>query len=117
MRKVAIMVMAFTFAGGAFADVAGTYTGAGSNPGGGGSYECDVTITRTGEAYSVEWYFDGALGYAGVGIMKNGLFCVGYASSAGYGVVVYEVGADGSLSGVWTAPGFEDLGKEVLKKK
>jgi hypothetical protein len=108
--------IALPFAIAASADVAGTYTGGGTNPGGAGSYDCDVVITKTGEAYSVQWYFGGALGYDGVGIMKNGLFCVGFANPDGYGVVVYDVKADGSLEGVWTGPGAEDLGTETLTK-
>lgn len=110
-------VVALSFATAALADVAGTYTGGGTNPGGAGSYDCDVVITKTGEVYSVQWYFGGALGYDGVGVMKNGLFCVGFANPEGYGVVVYDVKADGSLEGVWTGPGAEELGTETLTKK
>jgi opacity protein-like surface antigen len=111
------VVFALTLANAASADVAGTYTGGGTNPGGAGSYDCDVVITKTGDVYSVQWYFGGALGYDGAGIMKNGLFCVGFASQDGYGVVVYEIGTDGSLSGVWTMAGADELGTETLKKK
>jgi len=118
MRKVLLVtVLAGATAGAAFADVVGEYSGAGTNPGGEGSYTCDVTITKSGPAYGVQWFFEGQLGYEGVGLMKNGLFCVGYASSGGYGVVVYEVQTDGSLLGIWATPGFDGLGSETLKKK
>lgn len=118
MRKVLLVtLLACAAAGAAFADVAGEYSGSGSNPGGEGSYTCDVTITKSGPTYGVVWFFDGQPGYEGVGLMKDGLFCVGYASSGGYGVVVYEVMTDGSLKGVWATPGFDDLGSETLKKK
>ncbi len=106
-------IIGLTLAGSAFADVAGTYTGSGTNPDG-SKYDTEVVITKTGQSYSVQWYFDGNLGYAGVGIMKNGLFCVGYASPDGYGVVVYEVMDDGSLEGIWTGPGAQTLGSETL---
>jgi len=99
------------------ADVVGTYTGHGANPGGAGGYDCDVVVAKNGDVYSVQWYFGGNLGYDGVGIMKNGLFCVGFASPQGYGVVVYTANADGSLDGVWTMPGATDLGTETLKRK
>jgi hypothetical protein len=114
MRAIILFtVIGLALAGGAFADVAGSYTGSGTNPDGSG-YDTEVVITKTGQTYSVQWYFDGNLGYDGVGIMKNGLFCVGFANPDGYGVVVYEVGDDGSLVGVWTGPGAEKLGSEKL---
>jgi hypothetical protein len=111
------LVSALSLSTEVFADVAGTYTGGGTNPGGTDSYDCDVVITKTGEVYNVQWYFGGALGYEGVGITKNGLLCVGFANPEGYGVVVYDVKADGSLEGVWTGPGTEELGTETLTKK
>ena len=117
MRTGLFLLLTVVLAAAAFADVVGEYGGEGANPGGGGSYICDVRITKTGDVYGVQWFFDGVLGYEGVGIMKNGLFCVGYAASGGYGVVVYEVAADGTLEGIWTTPGFDDLGKETLRKK
>jgi hypothetical protein len=117
MKTGLLIFLTALLATAAFADVVGEYAGAGSNPGGVGSYACDVRITRAGDVYGVQWFFEGALGYEGVGIMKNGLFCVGYASGGSYGVVVYEVAADGTLEGVWTTPGFDQLGTETLKKK
>jgi hypothetical protein len=119
VKTLLLVSVAFAFAlvSVASADVAGTYTGGGTNPGCAGSYDCDVVVTKTGDVYSVQWYFGGSLGYDGAGIMKNGLFCVGFASQDGYGVVVYEVAADGSLIGVWTMAGSDELGTETLTKK
>lgn len=117
-RIITMLLLAVVMAAGvAYGDVVGKYSGGGSNPGGGGNYNCDVVIAKNGENYLVQWYINGALAYDGVGIMKNGLLCVGYASGGGYGVVVYEVAADGTLNGVWTTPGFTALGSETLKKK
>jgi hypothetical protein len=116
MRVFALSVLTCALAAAALGDVAGEYRGEGTNPGGQGSYICDVKITRTGDAYEVQWFFDGALGYEGVGIVKDGLFCVGYSSGQGYGVVVYEV-KNGTLEGIWTTPGFDGLGRETLTKK
>lgn len=42
-------------------------------------------------------------------------FAVGFASPAGYGVVAYTVGADGSLDGTWTGAGGTKTGAEILK--
>lgn len=117
MKACALSILTVALAAAAFGDVVGDYAGRGTNPGGKGSYTCDVIITKSGDVYGVQWYFDGSLGYEGVGIMKGGLFCVGYSSGGSYGVVVYDVKADGTLEGVWTTPGFEDLGSETLKKK
>jgi len=94
----------------------GKYTGSGTNPDG-GSYTCDVTVSRAGRAYAVAWYFDGQLGYEGTGIVKGNTFVVGFASPQGYGVVAYTIGRDGSLDGTWTAPGATKLGTEKLKRR
>ncbi len=96
--------------------VEGSYTGTGTNPDG-GSYECDVTVSRNGDAYSVMWYFDGRLGYEGAGILKGSTFVVGYARPQGYGVVAYAVKRDGSLDGTWAGKGSSKVGTEKLKKK
>ena len=98
------------------AGVEGEYTGYGTTPHG-GSYQCDVTVTRTGDAYGVMWYFDGKPAYEGAGILKGNTLVVGYAAPQGYGVVVYEVKADGSLEGTWAAKGSSTVGTESLKKK
>ena len=108
-----LAVIGLTLAVSAFADVAGTYTGSGTNPDG-SKYDTEVVITKTGQTYNVQWFLNGNLGYDGVGIMKNGLFCVGYANPEGYGVVVYEIQDDGSLQGIWTGGGGQSLGSENL---
>lgn len=98
------------------AGVEGKYTGSGTNPDG-GSYECDVTVSRKGDAYAVTWYFDGRLGYEGSGIMKGNTFVVGFAGPQGYGVVAYAVKADGSLDGTWAGKGSSKLGTEKLTRE
>ncbi|NIT37035.1 MAG: hypothetical protein GTN49_11150 [candidate division Zixibacteria bacterium] len=117
MRTVVLLVSTCALAAAAFGDVVGEYQGSGTNPGGQGSYTCDVAITKSGDVYAVQWFFDGELGYEGVGIVKDDLFCVGYTSSGSYGVVVYEVKADGSLDGTWTGAGATNVGTEKLKRK
>jgi hypothetical protein len=102
--------------GGAAGAVEGDYAGFGTNPEG-GSYECEVTVTRSGKVYRVMWYFDGKLGYEGTGILKGDTFVVGYAGPQGYGVVAYAVRADGSLEGTWAGKGSSKLGTEKLTKE
>jgi hypothetical protein len=108
-----LTIIGLILAVGASADVAGNYTGSGTNPDG-SKYDTEVVITKVGQTYSVQWYFDGNLGYEGVGIMKNGFLCVGFANPGGYGIVVYEVKDDGTLEGTWTGPGAKTLGSEKL---
>jgi hypothetical protein len=98
------------------AGVEGKYTGSGTNPEG-GSYKCDVTVSRKGDAYAVTWYFDGKLGYEGTGILKGNTFVVGFAGPRGYGVVAYTVKADGSLDGTWAGKGGSKLGTEKLTQR
>jgi hypothetical protein len=94
----------------------GKYAGSGTNPEG-GSYTCEVNVRRDNRVYLVEWYFDGQLGYEGVGVVKGNNFVVGFAGPQAYGVVAYTIGRDGSLDGTWTAPGSTKLGTEKLKRR
>ena len=112
---ILIGVFGLILASSTFADVAGTYNGSGTNPDG-SKYDTKVIITKTGASFLVQWYFNDALGYEGVGIVKNKLLCVGFANPNGYGVVVYEIKSDDSLDGVWTGPGGGELKTEKLYK-
>ena len=98
-------------------DITGTYEGGGNNPGGAGSYDCTVEITKSGEGYKVVWYFDGQPGYEGTGILKDNTLAVGFANPNGYGVVAYTVNPDGSLDGTWAGAGDVKTGTETLNKK
>ena len=98
------------------AGIAGEYSGFGTTPHG-GSYRCDVTIARKGDAYVVTWSLEGEVAYEGTGILKDNTLVVGYAAPEGYGVVAYDVKADGSLVGEWAAKGASQVGTETLKKK
>jgi hypothetical protein len=98
------------------AGVEGEYSGYGTTPYG-TSYRCDVTVARKGDAYVVTWYLEGKVSYKGTGILKDDTLVVGYAAPEGYGVVAYEVKADGSLEGEWAAKGGSKAGTETLKRK
>jgi len=97
-------------------EVGGTYAGTGTNEDG-SSYNCEVVITKEGDRYKVVWYFDGRPGYEGVGILKNNTLVVGFASEQGYGVVAYDVNADGSLAGSWAGNGNRKTCTERLTVK
>jgi hypothetical protein len=98
-------------------DLSGTYNARGTNPGGEGGYEAKLILARTGDVYRVEWYFDGQLGAQGVGLAGEGSLSVGYRMGDGYGVVVYEVGDDGTLRGQWAIPGTLAAGTEVATRE
>lgn len=103
--------------GGAVAGaIEGHYAAAGTNPDG-SSYKCEVEIKKNGQAYPVAWYFDGKLAYEGTGILKGNTFVVGFINPQGYGVVAYDIKADGSLDGTWTGKGATKAGNEKLTKK
>lgn len=98
-------------------DIIGTYEGSGENPGGAGSYDCTVEISRAGEGYVVVWLFDGQPGYEGSGILMDSTLVVGFANPNGYGIVAYTVNPDGSLDGTWAGMGDTKTGTEMLRRK
>lgn len=107
---------ALGFAATAAADVAGTYTGGDTKPGGTSLYDRGVVITKTGEVYSVQWDRGDGSVYEGVGVMKNGLFCVCFVEPENYLVYVYDIN-DRSIVIFWINPGAEELGTETLPKR
>ena len=111
-----LLVMALGLASTAADDVAGEYVGFGKLPYSGEMYACNVEIIKTGGVYKLRWYFEEGYDYGGVGVIKNGLLCVGYAADIGYGVAIYRIEADGLLDGVFGLPGFKQKGTEKLHR-
>ncbi|MGD8718959.1 MAG: hypothetical protein PVH29_09075 [Candidatus Zixiibacteriota bacterium] len=95
-------------------DVTGEYTGFGQRPYEPGTYGCKVDINKTEEVYRVVWEFEDEFGYEGIGIIKDGYLCVGYAAHIGYGVALYKILPDGTLDGALGLPGFKEIGTEKL---
>jgi hypothetical protein len=82
-------------------DITGDYEATGTNPNGGGGYKADLTITPRGDVYQFSWK-SGGKSYDGVGVMTDGEVAVSYTNGTngkGCGVVLYKIGADGSLDG------------------
>lgn len=112
----------------AWAGPEGTYTVKGENPGGGSGYSGRVTVTRTGETYSVVWDVSGTQ-FAGSGLgaapVKGStimgpaddadyVLAVGYMSEQGYfGLAYYVEQADGTWKGIWTFGGSKEIGTET----
>lgn len=117
MRAIPLcgLVISLAFAATAADDVAGVYTAFGVDPHTRQTYGCKVEIIKTGDVYKIRWYFEG-YDYGGVGVIKNGLLCVGYAADVGYGVAIYKIEPDGLLDGVFGLPGFKEKGTERLHK-
>ena len=111
----------------ALADPIGTYRVVGTNPDSGGEYRGTVTVTRTGETYSVVWQI-GNTRFVGTGlgaVIRNGGFfigpaessdsalAIGYASGNSFGMAMYFEREDGRWEGVWTYGGSDKVATEV----
>ena len=100
------------------ADIEGTYSAQGTNPGGKGEYTGSVIISKTKDTYKIVWSVGGV--YIGTGIIVDGTLSVTYVdeSSKSSGLVVYKILENGKkLEGVWCAYNGTELGKETLEKK
>lgn len=96
------------------ADPVGRYSVEGANPGGGGKYTGTVTVTKTGETYSVIWVVGGTR-YIGTGIGNKDFIAVSYRSGSDTGLALY--GADGgNWAGIWTYAGGKQVGPEIWKR-
>jgi|GEM_PF-2275953 hypothetical protein len=117
MRWISLIVLSLAFAATAADDLAGKYTAFGEDPRTRAYYSYDVEITPQGDVYKVTWYWEGGALYDGVGVVLNGLLCVGYAGPVGYGVSVYKIEPDGALKGFSALPGNPGKGWENLHPK
>lgn len=82
-------------------DISGKYTAIGTNPNGGGQYKADLLVTKRDEVYQFSW-LSGKSSFDGVGVMTNDVAAVSYTdgeNGKGCGVVLYDIAANGDLSG------------------
>jgi hypothetical protein len=108
---VAMLLAATT----AFADPAGTYRVEGTNPGGGGAYRGTVSVTKTGETYSVVWTIQGQR-YVGTGIGNKDFLSVSYRSGDQTGLALYGEDSGGWV-GIWTYQGGRTVGAERWQRQ
>jgi hypothetical protein len=83
------------------ADIAGTYDITGTNEGGGGAYSGTLIVANRGDVHQFKWDTAGKK-YDGVGVRTGSGVGVAFAEGddgRGCGVVLYRIGADGSLDG------------------
>jgi hypothetical protein len=79
-------------------DLEGEYTITGTNPDL-SSYEGQLSILKTGEAWAARWMTGGEV--YGTGLTIDDVLILAYGNEAGAGVAVYEI--EGSrLDGIWT---------------
>ena len=83
----------------------GDYVVAGTNPNG-TRYRGAVSISRQGSRYQLDWRV-GQSSYRGIGTLDGNVLVVNWGSTT---PVIYSLGADGTLSGLWAA----GHGSEIL---
>lgn len=83
-------------------DIAGEYDATGTNPDGGAPYKASLVVTPRDDVFQFSWA-SGSSKYDGVGVMTDNSVAVSYTSGSdgkGCGVVLYKIGADGTLDGI-----------------
>lgn len=82
-------------------DIAGTYDITGTNENGAGEYKGTLLVKNRGDVYQFSWDTAGKT-YDGVGVQTGNSLGVAFAegdSGEGCGVVLYKIGAEGTLEG------------------
>ena len=82
-------------------DIAGTYEVNGTNENGAGNYKGTLVVTDRDEVYQFSWDTAGKK-YDGVGVQNKSAVAVAFTegtNGTGCGVVLYKIGADGTLDG------------------
>lgn len=81
-------------------DISGQYDVTGTNEGGKGNYKGALEVIKRGDVYQFKW--NAGRTYDGVGVQTDNAVAVSYTEGSdgtGCGVVLYKIGADGSLDG------------------
>jgi hypothetical protein len=96
--------------------IGGEYTVAGTNLDGSTS-SGQATITLTSETTCTIHWQTGTTSSDGICMRNGSAFSAGYVLGDEVGLVVYQVKENGTLDGLWTLPGKEGSGTEVLSPK
>jgi hypothetical protein len=94
--------------------IAGEYTVEGKAKG--GSYRGQAAIAANGDVFLVIWQI-GQTRYQGTGLLHGNTFAVTYASQGRPALALYDIQADGSLTGTWTEFGSQESFTETLTPK
>ncbi len=79
----------------------------------GNQYHGAVRFSKRGDRLDVAWQTTGG-DYTGIGLVRGNRVCVGW-STGSFGVVFYQIGADGTLNGTWSVKGSEAATSGVEK--
>lgn len=88
-----------------------------TTPGGGKGYAGTVTITPSGDTYTVAWKLASGESYNGIGVRQGDLLVVGWGISQDSVGVVHYWKQGAALQGVWAIPGGKRLGTETLTRQ
>lgn len=100
MNKIIVSLLIFISMSSIYAQN-GTWKISNAKAPNGSTYQGTVEISKLRNAHLLSWQTT-AGNYSGVGIAKGSAIYTGYGINIDYGVVVYELKADGSLDGVWS---------------
>jgi hypothetical protein len=90
-----------------------TYDCSGTNPDG-SKYTGTATVKVISEAtFTVRWKIGDAT-YQGFGMRNGDTLAATYTLDGEPGLIIYKVGDDGTLKGVWVVRGKDDVGTERL---
>jgi hypothetical protein len=98
------------------ADISGAYTAEGTNFDD-SQYHGEATITKAADgSYNIVWVIAGDT-QNGNGTLRGDTFTVRWQIGTASGDAIYNLQADGSLVGTWTADGMDGQGTETLRPK
>ncbi len=94
------------------AEVGGTYEVRGTNPDG-SHYSGTAEITTTAKyTCRIAWHV--GTDSSGICMLNGTAFAAGYTLQDKVGLIIYELGDDGTLDGTWTIADEDGYGTEVL---
>ena len=90
--------------------IGGNYIVRGTNPNG-STYSGTAVITPRGNVCRIAWHVGSE--WQGICMMNGDAFAASYSSGSSYGLLIYRLQPDGTLTGVWTL-GANSTGTETL---
>ena len=118
MKRILLagFAMMLGVAGAAAADVGGAYTVQGTNFDG-SPYSGEVQITVTSNSTCAITWTTNSTSSKGFCMLKDNAFAAAYVLGNDVGLIIYNVGDDGTLDGIWTIAGKNGAVTEVLTPK
>ena len=92
-------------------NVGGNYRVEGTNPNG-STYSGTAEIMPSGQTCRIVWHV--GTEWRGICMVSGGTFAAAYRSPDTFGLLIYELRPDGSLSGAWTIANAPGRGTETL---